>query len=286
MSGYTNFAVAGAGAIGSYIVQQLLKDKAAGIIKEVIVLSRQVNYPSNDQTIHDMLSTSLSVIQVDYSNDASIKHALTGVDVVISTVPTAAFDVQWKVATAAKEVDVKSFVPSQFGGISEGASEGRTFSQTQLKALGLPYTAFYTGAFAGEIWAPFIKLDLTSGKVSIGGDGNKPFPFTSRTDIARYVSYVLTHLPSEQLKNRSFTMAGDNKTFNEVFKAYEEKTGKKPEVTYIPVSELDARIAANPHDFPSLLHKLLATIGPFPRTDNHLYPDRNPTPVFDNLPIA
>jgi len=45
MSGYTIFAVAGAGAIGSYIVQQLLNDKAAGIIKEVVVLSRKVKYP-------------------------------------------------------------------------------------------------------------------------------------------------------------------------------------------------------------------------------------------------
>jgi len=47
--------------------------------------------------------------------------------------------------------------------------------------------------------------------VSIGGDGNKSFAFTSRTDVARYVSYVLTHFPSEQLKNRSFTIAADNK---------------------------------------------------------------------------
>ena len=61
MSGYTNFAVAGAGAIGSHIVQQLLKDKAAGIIKEVVVLSRQVKYPSDEYIIHDMLSTILAV---------------------------------------------------------------------------------------------------------------------------------------------------------------------------------------------------------------------------------
>jgi uncharacterized protein YbjT (DUF2867 family) len=101
------------------------------------------------------------VIQVDYSNDASIKHALTGVDVVISTVPTAAFDVQWKVAAAAKEVDVKLFVPSEFGGISEGASEGvqavKANVQAQLKALGLPYAAFYTGAFVDQIWVPYVS---------------------------------------------------------------------------------------------------------------------------------
>jgi saccharopine dehydrogenase-like NADP-dependent oxidoreductase len=47
MSGYTNFAIAGAGTIGSYIVQQLLKEKGAGIIKEVVILSRKVKYPSD-----------------------------------------------------------------------------------------------------------------------------------------------------------------------------------------------------------------------------------------------
>jgi hypothetical protein len=61
MSGYTNFAVAGAGTIGTFIVQQLLKDKAAGTVKEVVVLTRQVNYPSNNSVIRDMLSTPLVV---------------------------------------------------------------------------------------------------------------------------------------------------------------------------------------------------------------------------------
>jgi saccharopine dehydrogenase-like NADP-dependent oxidoreductase len=46
MSGYTKFAVVGAGNIGNYIIQQLLKDKAGGIINEVVVLTRQVKCPS------------------------------------------------------------------------------------------------------------------------------------------------------------------------------------------------------------------------------------------------
>ena len=45
MSGYTNFAVVGAGTLGNYVIQQLLKDKAAGTVKEVVVLTRQVKYP-------------------------------------------------------------------------------------------------------------------------------------------------------------------------------------------------------------------------------------------------
>jgi len=282
MSKYTKFAVVGAGTLGNYIVQQLVKDKAAGNVKEVVVLTRE----GSKTTVQG----DAKVIRVDYSNDESIKHALTGVEVVISTISGEALNVQGKIAAAAKEAGVKLFIPSDFGNVTEGETEGlfgaKANIQTQLKALGIPYVVFYTGPFADYIWASFLNLDVTSGKVIIGGDGNKPISFTSRPDIARYVSYVLTHLPPEQLKNRAFTIAGDSKSFNEIFKAYEEKTGKKLHVTYVPVSEFDARITANPADFPAVLHKFWATAGAFPRTDNDLYPGWNPSPVIDNLPVA
>jgi len=282
MSGYKNFAIVGAGTLGKYIVQQFQKEKKAGTVNDVIVLTRQ---GSNTTVEGDV-----KVIPVDYSNPESIKAAVTGVDVVISTIAGAALDVQRKIAEAAKEAGVKLFIPSEFGGVTEGESEGlfgqKANIQDQLKGLGIPYLLCYTGPFADYIWAPFLNLDVKSGKVSVGGDGNKQITFTSRPDIARYLSYVLTHVPPEQLKNRTLTIAGDNKSFKEIFKAYEEKTGKKVQVTYIPVTEIDAKIAANPEDFPAVLHKFWATTGPFPRTDNHLYPGWNPSSVLDNVPVA
>jgi pyrroline-5-carboxylate reductase len=57
MSGYTNFAVIGAGNFGNFIIQQLLKDKAAGTVKEIVVLTREVKYLTNNSAVHDMLST-------------------------------------------------------------------------------------------------------------------------------------------------------------------------------------------------------------------------------------
>ena len=42
MSGYKNFAIVGAGVTGRFVVRQLSKDKAAGTINQVIVLTRQV----------------------------------------------------------------------------------------------------------------------------------------------------------------------------------------------------------------------------------------------------
>ncbi|KAH9172144.1 NAD-P-binding protein [Lactarius sanguifluus] len=283
MSGYENFAVVGAGSIGGFIIRQLLTDKAAGTVKEVVVLTRQ-----GSKTIVDPAA---KLIPVNYSDKESIKTALVGVDVVISTIAPEVLDLQAEIAQAAKEVGVKLFVPSEFGGPTEGKTEGylgdKGKIQEQLKAIGIPYTLFYTGGFSDYLFVPFLDLDVTSGKVSIGGDGSKPIPFTSRPDIARYISHVLTHLPVDQLENRSFTITGDTKSFNEIFKEYEAKTGKKLEVTYIPVSELNARLASNPRDLPTFVHKLLATWDESPtKTDNHLYPEWNPSSVLDNLPIA
>ncbi len=63
MSGHTNFAVVWASDISRYIVEQLLKDKAAGIIKEVVVLTHQVMYPSYNQVTHDVLNPWLWILR-------------------------------------------------------------------------------------------------------------------------------------------------------------------------------------------------------------------------------
>ena len=103
----------------------------------------------------------VKVIHVDYDNVASIKYALIDVDVVISTVPISALDVQEKIAAAAKEVDVKLFVPSEYGGVTEGKTEGvvgvKANIQSKLKALGVPYAAFYTGTWADFAWESYVS---------------------------------------------------------------------------------------------------------------------------------
>jgi uncharacterized protein YbjT (DUF2867 family) len=101
------------------------------------------------------------LIQVDYNNEASIKYALTGVDVVISTVSMTVLDIQEKIAAAAKEVGVKLFVPSEYGGVTEEAKEGvanpKANIQGKLKALGMPYAAFYTGPWADFAWKSYVS---------------------------------------------------------------------------------------------------------------------------------
>ena len=49
MSGYKNFAVVGAGRMGSFITSQLITDQAAGTVNEVVVLTRQASLPSTSE---------------------------------------------------------------------------------------------------------------------------------------------------------------------------------------------------------------------------------------------
>lgn len=99
------------------------------------------------------------MIPVDYSNKQSIKTALAGIDVVISTISGTALGVQPGIAEAAKEAGVKLFIPSEFGGPTEGATEGlfgaKAGVQDQLKAVGIPYALIYTGPFADYLWSPY-----------------------------------------------------------------------------------------------------------------------------------
>ena len=169
MSGYKNFAVVGAGQIGGFIIRQLLTDKAAGTVNDVVVLTREVSLASAllrpntcaDQLLQGSKTTvdpAARLIAVDYSNKESIKKALTRVDVVISTIAAPALAVQPRIAEAAKEVGVKLFVPSEFGGPTEGVTEGlfgaKGNIQEQLKTIGIPYALFFTGPFADYIWVP------------------------------------------------------------------------------------------------------------------------------------
>jgi saccharopine dehydrogenase-like NADP-dependent oxidoreductase len=55
MSGYKNFAVVGAGQIGSYLIRQLITDKAAGTVNDVVVLTRQASFTSAAAETHALI---------------------------------------------------------------------------------------------------------------------------------------------------------------------------------------------------------------------------------------
>jgi hypothetical protein len=130
-----------------------------------------------------------------------------------------------------------------------------------------------------------LDLDVKSGKVSVGGDGNAKITFTSRPDVGRYVAHAFTRFPLEQLQNKSFRIQGDGVSFNEVFKAFETKHNKKIDVTYIPIDELKKRIAENAWDISAVIHLEWAEdkglVGE--PLDNDKWPEWKPSKVIEYL---
>ncbi|KAI0056345.1 NAD-P-binding protein [Artomyces pyxidatus] len=283
MSGFKNFALVGSGHLGDFIVEELLQAQAAGTVSKVLILTRTV---SPTEGLQKFAAAGASIVGVDYTDQAAVTKALAGIDAVISTLPLTALAVEHGVAEASKAAGVKLFVQSEWGNssLSKVVAPGRAGNREKMRAIGLPWAVFNTGPWSDFLFVPFLRLDVKSGKAEVGGDGNSPISFTSRPDAARYVVYALTQLPVSTLEYKIFEIEGERKSFNEVFKAYEAKTGKKVDVAYKSIRELQAAVAANPADFVSTLHIGWASEGlNGPQLDNELYPDWHPKPVIDYL---
>lgn len=134
MSSYRSFAVAGAGRIGTPIVSALL---AKGVF--VVVLARAPKDVPSGATL----------VVVDYNDVSALTVALKAhnVDVVVSTLGARAISAQTPLADAAKAAGVHLFVPSEFGGPTEGATvpefAERDEQAKHLATIGLPYARIH-----------------------------------------------------------------------------------------------------------------------------------------------
>jgi len=284
MSGFKKFAIVGAGNIGAFIVEELLKQKTAGAIDDVTIVTRP---ESRDKEQNKAFAArGVHIRAAEYTDVPALTSALTGTHVVISTISFMAIDAQVHIAQAAKAAGASLFLPSEFGGQTDsqqGLFGAKGGLHAKLREVGPPQLLVYTGPFADSSFEGFVNLDVKSGKVAVGGDGKAPISWTSRTDIARFLAHVLTNTPASRLQNQVLRLEGDRVSFNEIFRAYEQRTGTKLDVTYRTVDSLRAKLAENAYDFDAHLHILWATDGVVGEPSNGLYPQWNPTKVIDIL---
>ncbi|KAH9993632.1 NAD-P-binding protein [Russula vinacea] len=271
MSNFRKFAIVGAG-------NELLKQKAAGSIDEITIVSRPA---SRDKEQNKSFSArGVRIASAEFTDVPALTAALAGAHVVISTISLFAIDAQVPIAEAAKAAGASLFVPSEFGGPTdnlEGVFGAKGTLHAKLREVGPPLVLVYSGPFADYSWGQIVNLDIKSGKVAVGGDGNAPVSWTARRDLARFLAHVLVHSPAARLQNQVLRLEGDRASFNEIFRVYEERTGTKLDVTYRTVDSLRARLAKNAYDFDAYLHTIWATDGLVGEPDNGLFPGWNPT---------
>ncbi|KAI5475534.1 NAD P-binding protein [Pseudohyphozyma bogoriensis] len=232
---YNTFAVAGAGNVGKYVVEQLVK---AG--KTVVVLSRSA----------DTKFTGATTKEVDYSSAASIEAALAGVEVVVAALGQMALAQQTVLADAAKKAGASLFLPVEYGNPTDQLTEGPLMAKKQvhdyLRSIDLPYLLVFTGPFPDFIFDPFLGFDLANGKAEIVGNGDTPVGFTARADVGWYIAKALLTRTSAALAWSILRVEGDRKTFNEAIALYSKLHDKKIDLTYISEEDAQREVDANP----------------------------------------
>ncbi len=309
ISAMVKVAVAGGtGGLGRYIVEAIL---ATGKHK-VVILSRSAKAPISGA----------EVIAVDYTDPTSLDHALVGVHTVIVCLfdhdPASFIASQTALLDAAVRSGAKRFAPSEFVIRSLANDPIAIYAPKDVvaeavKKSGLEYTFFENGVFLnylgtgtpglGYMRPLHFIVNLEEWSAKLPEDGKAKIVFTHGEDVGAFVAASLDLQKWPEVSR----MAGDVKSYKEIVELLETVTGtsaldhanfrvltaisgKKLDVTYIPIADTKKQLVPNPPSvFTNFLGQILIEIvesGRFHFSDpnlNKLCPEVKPTKVEEFL---
>ncbi|KAG8769870.1 hypothetical protein FRC12_004679 [Ceratobasidium sp. 428] len=286
MSEIRVIAIAGAtGYVGRPITEEILKSEAL----ELRILTRKSGI--NGELVQPFKERGAALYGVSYDDEAELAAALQGADIVLSTLSGGGItSAQPNLLRAAKTAGAKLFIPSEFGDPFEGEEEADLFRAKRelhklAKTIDMPIMVLLTGLFPDYCLVPIMGWDFEARKVDIWGTGEEKTTWTTMPDIARYVAYILSHIPIQGLQDQVLSIQGDLKSFNEVARLWEEKHKTKLQITHRSVQELHDRLVADPGDvLGAVLRESALGRSRVPEPlSNNLYPEWDPKPVSSVL---
>ncbi|KAL4936148.1 hypothetical protein BDV06DRAFT_112238 [Aspergillus oleicola] len=197
MATFQKVALLGKGTLGSLLLNELLKANFT-----VTILTR-----SNPTST--TLPPNVTIKQVDYSSTDSLKSALAGHDIVISTLTTTAIPLQKPAIDASIAVGVKRFIPADYGAISSNSEAQKLpFNaaaagiQNYLRERGsqIDFTIFATGVFLDRIFTTPVAVDFPNRAVRLYDNGQHGFSVSRAETVARAVVGAIQRL--EETRNR------------------------------------------------------------------------------------
>ncbi|RSL87592.1 hypothetical protein BHE90_003894 [Fusarium euwallaceae] len=229
-------AIVGAtGQTGSVIVKALLESTTPKF--ELTALTR----PSSLQKpqVLELAEKGVNVVAADLAgSEQELKKALTGIEIVISTIYGGSVTAEIPLINAAKAVGVQRYVPCFFATVAPptGALRLRELKEetfNHIKKIKLPYTIIDVG------WWYQVNLPrLPSGRIDyavmetsdgIAVDGNVPVAFTDMRDIGLYTARIIS---DPRTLNRMVFAYNQVLTFNEMYDIAER----------VPAEEIQAQV--------------------------------------------
>ncbi|ETM47219.1 hypothetical protein L914_08047 [Phytophthora nicotianae] len=273
MSTFTKFAIVGAGGVGSGVAEYLLQAKAT-----VTILTRD----DTKVELQAFKERGVSLVKVNYDNEASLKAALTGNEVVVCTIHAYHHSIQFAVARAAKAAGLQLFVPTEFGMADEdGPNITKEKVRTQLKELELPFALFHGGLWA-EYIPFFLGYNFKEGAMTVVGDGDAKMSIVARSDLCRFIAHVLVTAAKSSLEWSRFSVESDRMSPKEIAALAEKKLGKKMELNLVSYDETKKKYETDPVAY--ILTRVAdgrcvsGTVDEAKDTVAKYYPGWNPTP--------
>ncbi|KGO41959.1 hypothetical protein PEX1_023670 [Penicillium expansum] len=246
-SNTVHVAILGAtGQTGGVIVNALLESKSPKF--RVTALTR----PSSLQkpAVIEMANRGVGIVTADLNGPTKdLEEALSGVDIVISTIYGGNLMDEIPLMDASKSVGIKRYLPCFFATVAppKGALRLRDMKEDILnyaKKLNLPYTVIDVGW-----WYQVTLPRLPSGRIDyavmetmdgIAGEGDVPFAMTDVRDVGKYVARVIV---DPRTLNRMVFAYNEVMTHNQLYDLLEGLSGENLERKYVPVEAIRSSIS-------------------------------------------
>ncbi|KAI9033383.1 hypothetical protein DFJ74DRAFT_652291 [Hyaloraphidium curvatum] len=264
--GFQHVAIAGAtggnsSGLGKLILDTLLEKKAAGAIASLRVLGRKPANDAKKAEVHAIVSRGIPFHEVDYTDMDSMASALSGCDVLLSTVGGPAIpDLEINLMRAAKKAGVRRVMPSQYTADLDALGdqvnayhikkvEVANALRTDPELQGLEFTLIVTGIFLEVVFSPIagwlVRKPPSSeaDEVWVVDPPSYRLTGTARPDIAKFVAEIVSDKDTDRTKNVAVRCIASQWTYEDAIKAFEATTGRKIQVRKMTLDEAnkDAR---------------------------------------------
>lgn len=240
----SNYLIVGAtGSLGGEICRRLVQrgESVKGLVRR----------SSAPERVEQLRSLGVEPVAGDLRDGSSLREALRGIDVVVSTATTIRSRQEGDSFTDSDErghatlVDaavyegVSRFVYVSFSG-NLGADDGLTRSkratERKIRESGLRYSILRPSLFM-EVWlSPLAGFDFHEGKVVLFGDGNQPVSWISAGDVAEFATMAaMSSGPSETIE-----LGGPEAISRlDAVWLFEEQTGRSFRLQNVPLEVLE-----------------------------------------------
>ncbi|KAI9740146.1 MAG: hypothetical protein M1834_004724 [Cirrosporium novae-zelandiae] len=250
--------VLGAGQLGSFVIQALLKHPAHRDTS-IAVLLRQSSDPNKQQLVSSLQSQNVSVVFGDLvsSTTAELSHLFSPFHTIIGCMGLAAGKgIQIKIAHAVLDAGLPRYFPWQFGVdydiIGRGSPQDLFDEQLDVRDVlraqkKTEWVIVSTGLFTNFLFLqPFGVVDTNEGVVrALGAWGNR-ITVTGADDIGRLTAEIVFSEP--RTKDEIVYVAGDTVSYKEVADIVEEILGKPVQREVWTLDQLQDELKGDPND--------------------------------------